>query len=222
MNESLLNPFHISHPTAVQTSLFASALFARFDPSGRFIGVGGVSGTAAIWDLETKTRIRLLEGHVKTVTSLDWSANSRWVSTSSKDWNVIIWDMASRSVPLLRHATIRFDAPVVSAWFHPRNSNILLVLLGTGEAFVADLRKEQPTRVELCEAFDEQDDQANSSRTRSAMTVARFDPSGKNIFIGTSSGSILVFNTRTKSMVARHRISGAGTMKGLDFEKSGR
>jgi COMPASS component SWD1 len=71
------------------------------------------------------------------------------------------------------------------------------------------------------------------------MTVARFDPSGKCVFIGTSSGSILVFNTRTKSvsiqspfrtkqiskdlqMVAHHKISGAGIMKGLDFAKSGR
>ena len=32
------------------------------------------------------------------------------------------------------------------------------------------------------------------------MTVARFDPSGKYVFIGTSAGTILVFNTRTKSV----------------------
>lgn len=32
------------------------------------------------------------------------------------------------------------------------------------------------------------------------MTVARFDPTGKHVFVGTSSGSVLVFNTRTKSV----------------------
>jgi len=32
------------------------------------------------------------------------------------------------------------------------------------------------------------------------MTVARFDPSGKYIFIGTASGKVLVFNTRTKTV----------------------
>ena len=32
------------------------------------------------------------------------------------------------------------------------------------------------------------------------MTVARFDPLGKHIFVGTSSGSLLVFNTRTKTV----------------------
>lgn len=30
------------------------------------------------------------------------------------------------------------------------------------------------------------------------MKVARFDPSGKNIFAGTASGNLLIFNTRTK------------------------
>lgn len=32
------------------------------------------------------------------------------------------------------------------------------------------------------------------------MTVARFDSSGKYIFIGTASGKVLVFNTRTKTV----------------------
>ncbi|KAI0317746.1 quinon protein alcohol dehydrogenase-like superfamily [Amylostereum chailletii] len=54
------------------------------------------------------------------------------------------------------------------------------------------------------------------------MTVATFDPSGKHIFVGTNVGTILVFNTRTKTMVARHKISGAGIMRGLEFAKSGR
>ncbi|RDB20466.1 Retinoblastoma-binding protein 5 [Hypsizygus marmoreus] len=222
MNESLISPFNITHPTAVQTSLFASALFARFDPLGRYIGVGGSNGSAAIWDLETRARIRSLEGHVKAVTSLDWSKNSRWVLTSSKDWNVIIWDLASKCDPIQRHSTIRFDAPVLSASFHPRNSKIVLALISTGEVFVADLRKEHRSRVELCEPQDESDVDGQSGRMRSAMTVARFDPSGKHIFVGTSSGFILVFSSRNKTLVARHKISGAGSMKGLDFVKSGR
>jgi hypothetical protein len=41
---------------------------------------------------------------------------------------------------------------------------------------------------------------------RSAMTVARFDPTGKHIFIGTSSGSVLVFNTRTKSVSSSYKV----------------
>lgn len=41
---------------------------------------------------------------------------------------------------------------------------------------------------------------------RSFMTVARFEPSGKYIFIGTTAGSLLVFNSRTKA-VSRQLIS---------------
>lgn len=41
---------------------------------------------------------------------------------------------------------------------------------------------------------------AYSACDRSAMTVAQFDPTGRHIFVGTSTGSILVFNTRTKTV----------------------
>ena len=143
--------------------------------------------------------------------------------TSSKDWNVIVWDLLSDSDPVQRHTTLRFDAPVISAYFHPRNSQIILALLGSGEAYVVDLRKENRGQVELCEVQEESDDEGEAQGTkqryavfssqkthkvlmrvrptyRPAMTVARFDPTGKHIFVGTSSGSVLVFNTRSKSV----------------------
>lgn len=159
--------------------------------------------------------------------------------TASKDWNVLIWDLASTCDPPQRHAAVRFDAHVVSASFHPKNrqefgaslnvnayistfdSQILLVLLATGEAFLCDMRKEHKSRVELLEilmeeAHVDEDDENNGNvrvrydlrcslknlsylfHVRFPMTVARFDPSGKFIFIGTASGKVLVFNTRTK------------------------
>ncbi|KAF8164829.1 COMPASS complex protein [Crassisporium funariophilum] len=226
MNESLINPFTLSHPTAVQTSLFAGALFARFDPTGRFIAAARNTGSTEIWDLETRAPIRWLDGHVKAVTCIDWSRNSRYVLTSSKDWNVLVWDLASACDPPQRHASVRFDAPVVSAVFHPKNSQIVLVLLVTGEAFVCDLRTEHKSRVELLETLldegEEEDESNGNVPVRSMLTVARFEPSGKLIFVGNASGYLLVFNTRTKLMIARHKISGAGSMKGLDFAKSGR
>jgi COMPASS component SWD1 len=129
-------------------------------------------------------------------------------------------------------------------------------LLQSGDAYLVDLRKKHRGRVELEEVQDDSDDESSASpryalplllllpcrysaRDRSAMTVAQFDPTGRHIFVGTSTGSILVFNTRTKTvscvfvcfsrltklgeqMVARHKIPGAGIMKGFDFAKSGR
>ena len=103
------------------------------------------------------------------------------------------------------------------------DSQILLVLLATGEAFVCDMRKDHKSRVELLETLmdealvDEEDESNGNVRVRydfryllkklsylfyvrSPMTVARFDPSGNFIFIGTASGKVLVFNARTKTV----------------------
>ncbi|KAI0775475.1 WD40 repeat-like protein [Irpex lacteus] len=222
MDGGLTNPFNITYPTAIQTSLHSGATFAKFDHSGRFVAAGRADGSARVWDLNTKSTVRWLEGHVKGVTSVDWSRNSRFVLTASKDWNVIVWDLASDTDPPKKRVTVRFDAPVASAAFHPRNSQILLVLLSAGDAYIVDLRKKHRTRVELCEVDDEGEDEVQMSKPRAAVTVARFDPSGKHVFLGTSSAHILVFNTRTKTMIARHKIAGAGIIKGLEFAKNGR
>ncbi|TFK28634.1 WD40 repeat-like protein [Coprinopsis marcescibilis] len=228
MNELLSNPFNtLSHPTAVQTNLPALALFSKFDPTGRYVASARATGSADVWDLETRNSIRWLDGHVKPVTSIDWSHKSRYLLTSSKDWNVVVWDLASTCDPPQRYSTLRFDAPVVSASFHPKNSRIILVLLTTGEAYLCDSRKATRSRTMLKEIVDDDSDDEEmkgepSSRSRTHMTVARFDPAGKHIFIGTSNGTLLVFRTRTKTMIARHRISGANVMKGIEFTKNGR
>ena len=41
---------------------------------------------------------------------------------------------------------------------------------------------------------------------RSAPTAAKFDPSGKHVFVGTTLGTLLVFNTRTKTVCVRCNI----------------
>ncbi|KAH9853954.1 COMPASS complex protein [Lenzites betulinus] len=222
MNRTVANLFTSPYPTAIQTSLDSLAILARFDQSGKYVAAGRHDGLGVVWDLTTRGQVRWLEGHVKGITSIDWSQNSRYVLTSSKDWNVIVWDLASDMDPPRRRATIRFDVPVVTASFHPRHSKILLVLLSSGEAYIVDLRREYRGRYELCELRYESDDESHISRSRTAFSAARFDPSGKHVFLGTTLGFVLVFNSRTKTMVGRHKISGAGVIRGLEFTASGR
>jgi COMPASS component SWD1 len=87
---------------------------------------------------------------------------------------VTIWDLASEHDPPRPHSVIRFDGPVSSASFHPRNrctttiycsymglfkltenfamsSKIVLVLLEEGYAYIVDLRREHPGQTELVE-----------------------------------------------------------------------
>ena len=68
-----LDPFFsISHPTAIQASLFAGATLAKFDTSGRFVAAARPTGDVEVWDLETRSPIRSLDGHVKAITSIEW------------------------------------------------------------------------------------------------------------------------------------------------------
>ena len=66
------DPLTMQYPTAVQTSLSANAIFARFDPSGRFIATAQHQGSALIWDMDSKNATRWLEGHVKPLTSMEY------------------------------------------------------------------------------------------------------------------------------------------------------
>ncbi|KIY45965.1 COMPASS complex protein [Fistulina hepatica ATCC 64428] len=206
-----------SYPTAVRSSLGAVARFVKFDPSGRYVAAGRWDGTTSIWDVETGSCVRILDGHVKEITSADWSRNSRYVLTSSKDWNVVVWDLTSEIDPPQRHTTIRFDSAVMSASFHPRNSLIILALTRMGEVYLVDLRHGRRSRDELCD-----DDESRNCGKQISLSAARFDLSGKHIFVGTSVGSILVFNTRTKMLIARYKIPAAGIIRGFDFTRGGR
>ncbi|KIY66328.1 COMPASS complex protein [Cylindrobasidium torrendii FP15055 ss-10] len=218
MNEQLMNPLGTrAHPTAVQTSLYAGARKAKFDPSGRYIVADSYPTSVCIWDLETRTQVRRLDGHVRFgripfITDLDWSRNSRYVLTAGQDWNVNIWDLASEIEPQQRLATLRFDNEVISASFHPRNSKIILVVLREGEAYLVDRRQKPQERTELEENNDE----------RIEITCAKFDATGRYVFAGTHLGSVLVFNTRTKKMIARYRLPNSGIARGLAFSSNGR
>lgn len=79
-----------------------------------------------------------------------WSRNNRFLLSTSLDATAIIWDLAALS-PLLRPRTVtapwprartlRFDAPLSSGAFHPRNAGILLITLACHEVVVVDLRE---------------------------------------------------------------------------------
>lgn len=46
-----------------------------------------------------------------------WSRSGRKLLSSSTDWNVLLWDIASGEIDL----KFRFPSPVLRAQFHPRN-----------------------------------------------------------------------------------------------------
>lgn len=173
MNLQLLNPFaHENFPERVDSSIDANAQCVRFNSgssrfAGSYLAIGRTDGRVAIFDVATRAYLRFLEGHVKAVITLwsvslvniahktrkpdsvclcSWSRNSRFLLSASRDGMAIIWDLATGS----RLSTVRFDAPILSASLHPRNSKIFVVVLqNTPCATLIDLRKEFGGRYDL-------------------------------------------------------------------------
>ncbi|PWN48279.1 WD40 repeat-like protein [Violaceomyces palustris] len=175
MNAQLLNPFAHDTPDSVEATLDdAEASCARFNRgdsifSGHYLATGRTDGFVTVWDIETRSVLRWLEGHVKTVTSVDWSRFNRYLASSSLDWNVIVWDLKTDLVgdaaggvvggSVLHHRhrhhqysssrrrTLRFDSSVLSVQFDPSDSGRLLVVLENQEAFLVDIRDRLRVRV---------------------------------------------------------------------------
>ncbi|EPQ32340.1 uncharacterized protein PFL1_00536 [Pseudozyma flocculosa PF-1] len=176
-----LNPFTQPIPDSVSATISnTDATLCRFNRgktlfSGQYLAVGQLDGQITVWDVETRSVLRVLEGHVKPITSISWSSCNRYIASASSDWNVIIWDLAkkcfaqdsspsgagpsglpndlddvawlaARAPRADRKRTLRFDAPVASAEFSPEDSRKLLVVLETQEAFLVDMREKIKVR----------------------------------------------------------------------------
>ncbi|SGY21330.1 BQ5605_C016g08223 [Microbotryum silenes-dioicae] len=263
MNLELLNPFSQAFPENHDSALEAIALCARFNPHGVFAGhylaVGRLDGVVSVLDFETKGVVRWLEGHIKAVTVVCWSRNSRYLLTASRDWNVILWDLAASSAEQIQGArkyTIRFDAPVTSADLHPRNrsvtstakpsgrcgrgvnfaeaetfdSNIVVVTLHSQvEPVFVDSRKSCGGRWHL-ETLQDQDkaneedpeqDEENDAKKQDVATVARFNPKGDLIYVGTSLGNIHVWDVQTKQHLWTEYTDVPSSIKHMVFNKEG-
>ena len=131
-----------------------------------------------------------------------WSRNNRYLLSCSLDSTAIIWDLSLLAHPLLhprtplatssklsssssRVQTIRFDAPVASAEFHPRNSKIVLATLTCNEVVLVDLREGRRQVVLEDTANDDEemdvDAEDRPSRTKSVPTLASATrPHGSN------------------------------------------
>ena len=95
--------------------------------------------------------------------------------SASRDWNCIIWDLKTRE----RSNTIKFDAPIHEAYFHPQSrwllcnmlilsytqwfyySKCILVTLSTQQTFFVELSENKQTKLEIGQLWQE-DDEGNT------------------------------------------------------------
>ncbi|ORY31243.1 WD40-repeat-containing domain protein [Naematelia encephala] len=241
--QQLLNPFAQKYPEAVDSTLASQATSIKFNPSGPFAGhylaAGGSDGLVEVWDVETRGLARVLEGHVKSVGGLCWSRNNRYLLSASLDATAIIWDLSVLSNPYLnpstpihniastsssRLSTIRFDAPVATAEFHPRNSKIILATLTCNEVVLVDLRAGGGGMtvledVEVGEGADMEVD--GEERTKATLACGTFSPCGSRIYAGTTGGELLTFDPVSRLVTGRLKVA-TSAIRQIAFSASGR
>ncbi len=103
-----------------------------FSWDGRFVGVGSVTGEAAIHEVATGKIVLRITGHAGAITCLAFSPDAKTLATASDDGNVWLWDSvagpargklaigrAVRAVvfsPDSRHLACGDDAGVIQIW----------------------------------------------------------------------------------------------------------
>ncbi|KLU02048.1 High-affnity carbon uptake protein Hat/HatR [Rhodopirellula islandica] len=70
-----------------------TVLCVRFSPDGKILATGGADQMIKLWDIESGSLIKTLEGHTHHVTSIAWNLNGRQLATASADASVKIWNI---------------------------------------------------------------------------------------------------------------------------------
>jgi WD40 repeat protein len=68
------DPFALKYPESVDATLSSQAVCVNFNPTGPYAGqylaAGDCDGLVEVWNAESKGLVRVLEGHVKAVSSV--------------------------------------------------------------------------------------------------------------------------------------------------------
>ncbi|ORX82313.1 WD40 repeat-like protein [Basidiobolus meristosporus CBS 931.73] len=219
MFPSSLDPFENNFPDIIEEVLEdGPTLNCTFNGNGSFLAGGCTDGRCLIWDFETRSLTRKLEGHVKSVSSTSWSRNGRFILTGSEDGRCIYWDLLDTKI---LH-DIDFGVPVLKACIHPRNDSLILVCLFQKAPVLVDLSRDLE-QVALPTSMEISDEQADSNNGVDYITEATFNRKGDKIFTGSSRGVLNIIDTATRKIVYSSRATSSGikhiqlSHKGKDF-----
>lgn len=110
---------------------------------GCFVLAGAADGNAYLWDTRTSQVIRILRGHLKSVTSVALSPCGRYALTGSKDRRAHVWDLSTgkllKSIDHFRSwQWDSIDHTVQAVAFSPDGKQLVTILFN-GNAFIGDV-----------------------------------------------------------------------------------
>jgi len=65
----------------------------KFSPDGKFLAAASEETSVRIFDLAAGTQLCELKDHLTSVTSIAWSADSKFIISSCKDGTVRLWNI---------------------------------------------------------------------------------------------------------------------------------
>lgn len=100
-----------------------------FSPDGRQLAIGSADRVAQVWDIETRTTLKVFRGHDSQINDIAFLQDGQHVVTASDDASARVWAVDSGLVV----QKIEREAPVLSLALHP-DQNTLVTGTADGEA----------------------------------------------------------------------------------------
>jgi WD40 repeat protein len=97
----------------------------EFSPDSRTIATGGGTGNIALWDVTSGAQLRILSGHLGSISGLVFSPDGSLLASAGRDGSVKIWEVASG----IELATLGTTSDVMSINISPDGALIAAGLL---------------------------------------------------------------------------------------------
>jgi WD40 repeat protein len=111
-------------------------LSLAFSPDGSTLAAALTGNWVKLWDVHTRQRIAVLEGHTGSASAVAWSPDGRTLASGGGDRTVRLWNAATRrEVTVLKHPdrvwgiafsptgnalAVACDTGIAWAWIAPR------------------------------------------------------------------------------------------------------
>ncbi|MDB6029787.1 MAG: domain, G-beta repeat, partial [Verrucomicrobiales bacterium] len=137
-----------------------------------------------VWEIETGKELSQLEGHSAQVLAVAFNSNATQVASCGVDKDLKVWDVQSRQ----KIATLGKHTAEVTALYWPQGGKTIYAATDAGAIYsYTDLKAHSGM-----ESSNSGEERKLASASDAVLCIAAI--SGTNLFVGTHSGKVLVYN----------------------------